>query len=45
MKRVAIVDQPRWAALDAEAYPATMSFRLVLTTTDEKFVYENPAQH
>ena len=45
MKRVAVVDQPRWAALDAEAYPATMSFRMVWTATDEKIVYENPAQH
>jgi hypothetical protein len=45
MKNVKLVDQPRWAALDAEAYPATMSFRMVWTATDEKFVYDNPSQH
>ena len=45
MKNVAVIDQPRWPALDARATPARMSFRLVWTATDEKIVYEDAAKH
>lgn len=45
MKNVAIIDQPRWPALDAEATPAFMDFKLVFKATDEAVTYEDPAQY
>ena len=45
MNNVAIIDQPRFPAIDARATPAIMSFRLIWQATDEKILYENPAQH
>jgi hypothetical protein len=45
MNNVAIIDQPRFPAIDARATPAIMSFRLIWRATDEKILYENPAQH
>ncbi len=45
MKNVAVIDQPRWPALDARATSARMSFRLVWKATDEKILYENAAKH
>jgi hypothetical protein len=44
MKNVAIIDQPRWPALDAESTPAFMDFKLVFKATDEAVTYEDPAQ-
>ena len=45
MNNVAIIDQPRFPAIDARATPALMSFRLIWRATDEKILYDNPAQH
>jgi len=45
MKNVAVIDQPRWPALDATGIPAHMSFRLEWKATDEPVRYENAAQH
>lgn len=42
MTNVAIVDQPRWPAMDSEATPAFMDFKLVFKATDEPVKYENP---
>ncbi len=42
MKDVAVVDQPRWPALDAVGRPARMSFRLIWKATDEKILYDDP---
>jgi hypothetical protein len=44
MTNVAIIDQPRWPALDAESTPAFMDFKLVFTATDEPVKYEDPAR-
>ena len=45
MTNLAIIDQPRFPAIDARATPAVMSFRLIWRATDEKIVYDNPMQH
>ena len=42
MENVAVVDQPRWPALDSVGTPATMNFKMVWTATDEKIVYDDP---
>ena len=42
MKNVAVVDQPRWPAIDALGRPARMSFKMVWTATDEKVTYDHP---
>ena len=42
MKNVAVVDQPRWPAIDALGRPARMSFKMVWTATDEKVTYDDP---
>lgn len=44
MMNVAIIDQPRWPAMDAETTPAFMDFKLVLNATDESVKYEDPAR-
>ena len=44
MTNLAIIDQPRFPAIDARATPAAMSFRLIWRATDEKIVYDNPMQ-
>lgn len=44
MTNVAIIDQPRWPAMDAETNPAFMDFKLVLKATDEAVKYEDPAR-
>jgi hypothetical protein len=41
MTNVAIIDQPRWPAMDAETTPAFMDFKLVLTATNEPVKYED----
>ena len=42
MENVAVVDQPKWPALDAVGVPATMSFRMTWKATDEKILYDDP---
>jgi hypothetical protein len=38
MENVAVVDQPKWPALDAVGTPAIMSFRMIWKATDEKII-------
>ena len=45
MQNVAVVDQPRWPALDSIATPARMSFRMVWKSTGEPVKYEDAAKH
>jgi hypothetical protein len=45
MKHVAVVDQPRWPALDSIATPARMSFKMVWKSTGEAAQYEDAAKH
>ena len=42
MTNVAIIDQPRWPAIDAETTPAFMDFKLVFKATGEPVKYEDP---
>ena len=42
MNNVAVVDQPKWPALDAVGIPAIMSFKLIWKATDEKITYDDP---
>lgn len=42
MENVAVVDQPKWPALDAVGTPAIMSFRMIWKATDEKINYDDP---
>lgn len=44
MKNVAVVDQPRWPALDSIATPARMTFRMVWKSTGEAIVYEDASK-
>jgi hypothetical protein len=44
MKNVPIIDQPRWPAMDAEAIPAFMDFRLIFRASGDPVKYENAAQ-
>src|SRR5258708_9577411 len=44
MTDVPIIDQPRWPAMDADATPAFMDFKLVLKPTDEPVKYEDPTR-
>jgi len=44
MSDVAVVDQPRWPALDSIAIPARMNFKMVWKSTGEPVHYENPWQ-
>jgi hypothetical protein len=37
----AIIDQPRWPAMDAETTPAFLDFKLVFKATDESVKYED----
>jgi hypothetical protein len=42
MTNVAIIDQPRWPAMNAETTPVFMDFKLVFKATDEGVKYEDP---
>ena len=42
MENVAVVDQPKWPALDAVGTPATMSFEMIWKATDERVIYDDP---
>jgi hypothetical protein len=44
MQNVAVVDQPRWPALDSIATPARMSFKMVWKSTGESAKYDDPAK-
>ena len=45
MRDVAVVDQPRWPALDSEATPARMSFKMVWKADGPPVSYEDRARH
>jgi hypothetical protein len=45
MKDVAVVDQPKWPALDSIATPARMNFRMIWKSTGEPARYEDAAKH
>ena len=45
IQNVAVVDQPRWPALDAIATPARMTFKMVWKSTGEPVKYEDAAKH
>jgi hypothetical protein len=44
MKNVPVVDQPKWPAMDAEATPAFMEYKLVLKAGDDPVKYEDPTR-
>lgn len=44
MANAAIIDQPRWPAMDAETTPAFMDFKLVFKAGNEPVKYEDPAR-
>ena len=45
MRNVAVVDQPRWPALDAIATPARMSFKMVWKADGPAVIYQDAAKH
>lgn len=45
MQNVAVVDQPRWPALDSIATPARMTFKMVWKSTGEPAKYEDASKH
>jgi hypothetical protein len=45
MQNVAVVDQPRWPALDSIATPARMSFKMVWKSTGEPVKHEDASKH
>ena len=45
MQSVAVVDQPRWPALDSVATSARMNFKIVWKSTGEPVKYEDAAKH
>ncbi len=44
MRDVAVVDQPRWPALDSVATAARMSFKMIWKSSGEPVRYENAAR-
>jgi hypothetical protein len=44
MKKVPVVDQPRWPALDSISTPAQMTFEMVWKSTGEPAEYDDPAK-
>jgi hypothetical protein len=42
MTNVAVIDQPRWPAMDAEITPAFMDFKLVFKALDALASYDDP---
>jgi hypothetical protein len=44
MSNVAIIDQPRWPAMDAETTPAFLSFKLVFKSTGVPVKYQDAAR-
>jgi hypothetical protein len=45
MQSVAVVDQPRWPALDSLATPARMNFKMVWKSTAEPVKYDDASRH
>ncbi len=45
MKKVAVVDQPKWPALDSIATPARMTFKMVWKANGEPVRYEDSSKH
>lgn len=45
MRAVAVVDQPRWPALDAAGTPARMNFKMIWKSTGEPVKYDDPSKH
>jgi len=45
MNDVAVVDQPRWPALDSIATPARMNFKMVWSSAGEPVKYDDPSKH
>jgi hypothetical protein len=45
MHDVAIIDQPRWPALDSLATPAKMSFKMAWRSTGQSVAYDDPSKH
>jgi len=45
MRNVAVIDQPRFPALDAIGSPATMTFTLAGKSTGEPVMYEDASKH
>jgi len=45
MRDVAIVDQPRWPALDSIATAARMSFKMVWKSNGEAVKFDDPSKH
>jgi hypothetical protein len=45
MQSVAVVDQPRWPALDSLATPARMNFKMVWKSTGEPVKYDDASRH
>ena len=44
MHNVAVIDQPRWPALDSTATPARMSFKMVWKSNGEPVKYEDASK-
>ena len=44
-RNIALVDQPRWPALDSIAIPAQMSFKMVWKSTGEPVKYDDASRH
>ncbi len=42
MSNLPVRDEPKFPALDAESTAATLSFKMVVKATDEKFSYDDP---
>ena len=45
MRDVAVVDQPRWPALDSTASQARMSFKMIWKSNGEQVKYEDASKH
>ena len=45
MHNVAVVDQPRWPALDSLATPARMTFKMVWKSTGEPVKNDDSSRH
>jgi hypothetical protein len=45
MRDVAVVDQPRWPALDSVATPARMSFKMIWKSNRQSVRYEDASRH
>lgn len=45
MKGLSVTDQPGWPAYDAPFAPASMSFRVIWTATDEKVLIDDKEKH